>query len=44
MGLVDSVEKMSYGQQKMIKTLCSYKLKEDLDFIELTNDATKEYH
>lgn len=43
MSAVNTVERISYGNQRMINTLYSYKLKDELDFVDVTIDACKEY-
>ena len=44
MQTVETLDEMNYGNSKMINTLYNYKLKDDIDFIDVTNEATKEYH
>jgi len=44
MRTVDTLEKLSYGTQKIINTLYLYKFKDQTDFIDVTSDATKAFH
>lgn len=44
MQISNTVDNIAYGNQRMIQTLFSYKFKDDVDFIDVTNEACKEYH
>ena len=41
---VNTVEMVSYGAPRMVKTLFDNKMKDEIDLIDVTNEASKEYH
>ena len=41
---VNVINDVSYGNQRMINTLYNYKLKEQVEAIDIADEATKDFH